>query len=176
MKIAAVVGSLRKDSFNLKIGEFIQKRYKHDFEVDILDLQEIPFYNQDIENTPPEPVKNFVGRISAADLVLWITPEYNGSIPGVLKNVIDWLSRGERVMTGKPSWIIGATPGKLGTVKAQLHLREILFSISSPVLRNEVYIGEVHQKIDEYGDLLDETTIQFLDSVVSDVKTWVEKL
>lgn len=89
-----------------------------------------------------------------ADAVLWVTPEYNYSIPSVLKNAIDWLSRGEKVLVGKPSWIVGASMGTLGTVRAQEHLRDILFSpgVSSPLLPgNEVYVGTVHEKIDDSG-------------------------
>ena len=88
----------------------------------------IPFYDQDIENNPPAVVSDFKNKVKNADAVLWLTPEYNGTVPGVLVNVIDWLSRVDKVMIGKPSWIMGASMGNLGTVKAQLHLRDILFS------------------------------------------------
>ncbi|MFC3747032.1 NADPH-dependent FMN reductase [Paenibacillus sp. GCM10012306] len=174
MKVAAIVGSIRKDSYNLKLAQFIKKRYGDKFDLEILSLN-LPFYDQDIENDPPEAVREFKNQVADADAVLWVTPEYNGTIPGVLGNAIDWLSRVDRVMNGKPSWIVGASMGNLGTVKAQLHLREILFSfgISSPLLPgNEVYIGAVHEKFDEAGNLTHEPTIQFLDSVVDNFLTW----
>jgi chromate reductase, NAD(P)H dehydrogenase (quinone) len=175
MKIVAIVGSIREDSYNLKLAKFIQKQYQERLDLDILNLREIPFYNQDIENDPPVAVKEFKSKVAAADAVLWITPEYNGTVPGVLVNAIDWLSRVDKVMIGKPSWIMGTSMGNLGTVKAQLHLRDILFSpgISSPLLPgNEVYVGAVHEKFDEAGNLTHEPTVQFLNSVVDNFTNW----
>src|SRR4051794_33952035 len=175
MKIVAIVGSIREDSYNLKLAKFIQKQYQERLDLDILNLREIPFYNQDIENEPPVAVKEFKSKVAAADAVLWVTPEYNGTVPGVLVNAIDWLSRVDKVMIGKPSWIMGTSMGNLGTVKAQLHLRDILFSpgISSPLLPgNEVYVGAVHEKFDEAGNLTHEPTVQFLNSVVDNFINW----
>ncbi|UPO90169.1 NAD(P)H-dependent oxidoreductase [Niallia sp. Man26] len=175
MKIVAIIGSIRKDSYNLKLTQFMQKRYKEKFNLEILSIRELPFYDQDIENNAPSTVKEFKRKVAEADAVLWVTPEYNGTIPGVLGNTIDWLSRVDKVMVGKPSWIIGATPGFLGTVKAQLHLREILFSLSSPLLPgNEVYIGAVHEKINVAGELIDEQTVKFLDLVVTNFLFWMK--
>ncbi|MCQ6280632.1 NAD(P)H-dependent oxidoreductase [Bacillus sp. EB600] len=175
MKVVAIVGSIRKDSYNLKLAQYIQKRYQERFELEILNIRELPFYDQDIENNPPEVVINFKNKVKNADAVLWVTPEYNGTVPGVLVNVIDWLSRVDKVMIGKPSWIMGASMGNLGTVKAQMHLRDILFSpgISSPLLPgNEVYVGAVHTKLDEAGNMTDESTVQFIDSVVDNFIKW----
>ncbi|GAA3410469.1 NADPH-dependent FMN reductase [Paenibacillus hodogayensis] len=179
MKVVAIVGSIRKDSYNLKLAQYIQDRYKDRFDLEILSLRGLPIYDQDIENEPSEEVKQFKAKVADADAVLWVTPEYNGTIPGVLGNAIDWLSRVDRVMNGKPSWIVGASMGALGTVKAQLHLREILFSlgISSPLLPgNEVYVGSVHEKIDASGNLTHEPTASFLDSVVNNFVAWVGSL
>lgn len=179
MKIVAIVGSIRKDSYNLKLVKYIQKRYQDRFELEILNLRELPFYDQDIEMDPPEVVKNFKQKVASSDAVLWVTPEYNGTIPGVLGNAIDWLSRVDKVMIGKPSWIVGASMGNLGTVKAQLHLRDILFAagISSPLLPgNEVYVGAVHEKLDETGELTHEPTVQFLDTVVDHFIDWITRI
>jgi chromate reductase, NAD(P)H dehydrogenase (quinone) len=175
MKIVALVGSIRRDSYNVKLAAYIQKKYQDRFELEILNLRELPMYDQDIENHPPEVVTEFKNKVANADAVLWVTPEYNGTVPGVLVNAIDWLSRVNKVMIGKPSWIMGASMGNLGTVKAQMHLRDILFSpgISSPLLPgNEVYVGAVHQKFDEQGNLTDEATVQFLDTVVDNFINW----
>jgi len=175
MKIAAIIGSNRKESYNLKLTKYLQKRYADRFELEIVSINELPFYNQDIENTPPESVTQFKARIKAADAVLWVVPEYNGTVPGIMVNAIDWLSRVDRVMNGKPSWIIGASMGNLGTVKAQMHLRDILFAggVNSPLLpSNEVYIGAVHEKIDAEGNLIHEPTVQFLDTVVTNFISW----
>jgi NAD(P)H-dependent FMN reductase len=175
MKVVAIVGSIRKDSFNLKLAQYIQKRYQERFDLEILNIREIPFYDQDIENNPPAVVSDFKNKVKNADAVLWLTPEYNGTVPGVLVNVIDWLSRVDKVMIGKPSWIMGASMGNLGTVKAQLHLRDILFSpgVSSPLLPgNEVYVGAAHTKFDETGNLTDEPTVKFIDTVVVNFINW----
>ncbi|KAB2337677.1 NAD(P)H-dependent oxidoreductase [Cytobacillus depressus] len=178
MKVVAIVGSIRKESYNLKLAKFIQERYKDRLDIEILPIRDLPFYDQDmdIEMDPPEAVKEFKSKVAAADAVLWVTPEYNYSIPGVLKNAIDWLSRVEKVMIGKPSWIMGTTMGTLGTVRAQQHLREILFcpGVGSPLIPgNEVYIGVIHEKMDERGSITHEPTIKFLDIVVDNFINWI---
>ncbi|MCM3570960.1 NADPH-dependent FMN reductase [Neobacillus mesonae] len=177
MKIAAIVGSVRKDSYNKKLAQYVQKRYADKFDLEILELSNIPLYNQDIENEPPAEVVEFKSKVKAADAVLWVTPEYNATIPGVLANAIEWLSRVDKVMIGKPSWIMGASMGVLGTVKAQGHLRDILFAagLQSPVLiGNDVYVGAVHTKMDEEGNITDEGTVAFLDQVVSNFMEWMK--
>lgn len=176
MKVVALVGSIRKDSYNLQLTKYIQERYQEQLDIEILNIRDIPHYDQDIENNAPIIVKEFKQKVAKADAVLWVTPEYNYSIPGVLKNAIDWLSRVDKILIGKPSWIMGASMGNLGTVRAQQHLRDILFSpgVSSPLLPgNEVYIGAVHQKIDEHGYLTHEPTVQFLDLVVENFIKWM---
>ncbi|WP_138493754.1 NADPH-dependent FMN reductase [Paenibacillus pinistramenti] len=177
MKIAAIIGSLRKDSFNMKLGQFMKEHFKNKLEIEFVKIGELPFFNQDIEMDPPESVRSFKHTIDMADAVLWITPEYNYSIPGVTKNAIDWLSRGDKVMKGKPSWIIGSSMGFLGSVRAQLHLREILFSpnIASPFFAgNEVYIGTAHDKFNKQGELIHEPTIRFLETVTDNFLEWME--
>ena len=128
MKVVAIVGSIRKDSYNLKLAKHVQKRYADQFEVEILDLAPLPMYNQDIELEAPQVVLDFKAKVKEADAVLWVTPEYNATIPGVLGNAIDWLSRVDKVMNGKPSIVMGTSMGILGSVKAQMHLRDILFA------------------------------------------------
>ncbi|MEK5172227.1 NAD(P)H-dependent oxidoreductase [Heyndrickxia sp. FSL W8-0496] len=178
MKIVAIVGSIRKESYNLKLAKYIQTRYADRFDLEILNIKDLPHYDQDIEMNPPEVVTEFKGKVAEADAVLWVTPEFNYSIPGVLKNAIDWLSRVEKVMIGKPSWIMGATMGALGTVRAQQHLRDILFcpGVGSPLLPgNEVYVGSVHEKIDESGNLTHESTVKFIDLVVDNFINWMNQ-
>lgn len=178
MKIVAIVGSIRKDSYNLQLAKHIQNRYEDQFEMEILDLSQLPIYNQDIELNPPVEVQNFKAKVKIADAVLWVTPEYNATIPGVLGNALDWLSRVEKVMNGKPSFIMGSSMGILGSVKAQMHLRDILFAsgLNSPVLGgNEVYVGAVHEKFDTEGNLTDKETIAFLDSVITNFQEWMKQ-
>lgn len=178
MKVVAIVGSIRKESYNMQLAQFIQKRYAEKLDLEVLSLKDLPMYNQDIENEPPQVVVDFKAKVKAADAVLWVTPEYNGTVPGVMVNAIDWLSRVDKVMIGKPSLMMGASMGNLGTVKAQLHLRDILFSsgINSPLLSgNDVYVGAVHTKFDAEGNLTDEGTVKFLDVVIDNFIDWAKK-
>ncbi|MFJ8236199.1 NADPH-dependent FMN reductase [Ureibacillus sp. NPDC094379] len=178
MKVVAIVGSIRKDSYNLKLAKHVQKRYADQFELEILDLAPLPMYNQDIELDAPQEVLDFKAKVKEAHAVLWVTPEYNSTIPGVLGNAIDWLSRVDKVMNGKPSMIMGSSMGVLGSVKAQMHLRDILFAsgLNSPLLpMNEVYVGAVHTKFDEEGNLTDQATIDFLDGVIANFQEWMKQ-
>ncbi|MFJ7972452.1 NADPH-dependent FMN reductase [Psychrobacillus sp. NPDC096389] len=178
MKVVAIVGSIRKDSYNLKLAQHVQKRYADQFDLEILSLRDLPMYDQDIELEAPQVVLDFKAKVKEADAVLWVTPEYNSTIPGVLGNAIDWMSRVDKVMNGKPSIIMGASMGVLGTVKAQMHLRDILFAsgLNSPLLpMNEVYVGAAHTKFDEAGNLTDESTIQFLDTVIKNFQEWMKQ-
>lgn len=170
MKIVALVGSLRKDSFNKQLVETIGKRYSHLFEVEIADIGILPHYNEDDEHNPSDEVKQFKKQIADADAVMISTPEFNWSIPGVLQNALDWTSRVERPLVGKPVLPMGVSQGVLGTVRAQLHLRQVLMSMGvnakiMPPAGNEIFIGAARQKFTD-GVLTDETTLQFLDQVI----------
>ncbi|MDC3415128.1 NAD(P)H-dependent oxidoreductase [Aquibacillus sp. 3ASR75-11] len=174
MKVVGLVGSIRKDSYNQYVANFIKNRYKEEMNLQFLSIKALPFFDQTIEEDQPTVVKDFKKTIKEADAVLIVTPEYNHSVPGILKNSIDWLSRVDRVMIGKPALIVGASTGLLGTVRCQMHLRQIFASpgIAAKVLPgNEVFIGRVQDKLDENGQLVDQPTIDFLDSVI---KTFVK--
>ncbi|WP_339214968.1 NADPH-dependent FMN reductase [Ornithinibacillus sp. FSL M8-0202] len=172
MNVVTLVGSIRKESLNMKIAKFMQDRYKDKFNMQILSIDTLPFYNQDDENDPPQVVKDFKREIANADAVIIVTPEYNWSIPGVLKNALDWGSRVEKVLVNKPVFPLGASQGVLGTIRAQLHLRDILSStgIQARILPpggNEVLINLAGQKVDVETDMLtDQKTIEFLDSKI----------
>ncbi|SEN02978.1 NAD(P)H-dependent FMN reductase [Mesobacillus persicus] len=172
MNIVTLVGSLRKDSYNLQLFKTMEERYQGKLNMTLADIRSLPYFDQDEENNPPQVVKDFKEAIAKADGVIIITPEYNWSVPGVLKNALDWASRVDKVFIGKPVMAIGATLGMLGTVRAQMHLREILSSpgIQAKILPpggNEVLIGSANQKFDDQtGKLVDEGTLSFLDNKV----------
>jgi len=177
MKIVAMVGSNRKESYNMKLTKFMQQRYSGKLDIEILPIDKLPMYCEDDELDPPEVVKEIRAKIKESDGILFATPEHNASIPALLKNAIDWFSRVEKVMIGKPAMIVGASMGKLGTVKAQLQLRQILNSAGVSTLTlpgNEVYVGAAHEKIED-GKLTDEPTIEFIDSVIDNFTKWIEK-
>lgn len=170
MKIVAIVGSLRKGSYNKQLAATIKERYGKTFELEILDIGLLPHFDQDIETNPPETVIDFKRKVKEADGVIIITPEYNWSIPGVLKNALDWLSRVDKVLIGKPVMTAGAATGLMGTLRAQLHLRQILTALQVkllPPVGNEILINQASAKFDEEtGKLIDETTLSFLDVVM----------
>ncbi|MGG3451133.1 MULTISPECIES: NADPH-dependent FMN reductase [Bacillaceae] len=170
IKVKAIIGSTSSTSFNLKIVEHMKKRYADQLDITPVFINDVESFSIDIENNPPANVQKFKADVKDSDAVLFAVPEYNFSIPGTMKNAIDWLSRGgDFTVKDKPAFIIGSSMGVLGSVRAQIHLREILSNPAlAPVLLpgNEVYIGSVHEKINEAGELTDNGTVEFLDSVV----------
>ena len=171
MKIAALVGSVRKDSYNKQLAETIKDRFQAKFALDVLDIRSLPYYDQDEEKNPPEIVREFKRTVKEADGVMILTPEYNWSVSGVLKNALDWLSREDKVLIGKPVMIAGVSTGALGTIRAQLHLRQILSSpgIQARVLPpagNEIVVNFAEQKF-KSGKLADDATLNFVDNVVN---------
>ncbi|QSO53974.1 NAD(P)H-dependent oxidoreductase [Alicyclobacillus curvatus] len=171
MKLVGFVGSVRRNSYNAMLLNFIGKQYEKAFKLDVADISVLPYFNQDEENDPPAAVKTFKQTVLEADGLIIATPEYNWSVPGILKNALDWLSRGEHVTIGKPVLIVGASTGMIGTLRAQLHLRQIL---SSPGLDcrvlppggNEVLVTFAANKFDDGGQLTDGPTVVFLNTVV----------
>jgi chromate reductase len=161
IEILGIVGSLRAGSFNHLALKAAQELVPEGAVLDLIDLHGIPVFNQDDEVTIPATVREFKRRIMAANAILFATPEYNYSIPGVLKNAIDWASRpyGESAWQGKPAAILGASPGHLGTARAQYHLRQVLVALNMPVVNQpEVMIGDAAQRFDRDGKLTDEPT------------------
>lgn len=179
MKIAALVGSNRKDSYNKLLVKYMKEKYAGKLDIDILPIDELPFYNQDKEMDPPAIVEDLRERIKNSDGILFATPEYNASISGMLKNAIDWFSRVDLVMVNKPAMIVGASMGAMGTVKAQIQLRQILNAPGVGTLTlpgNEVFVGSVQNKMDEQGNLTDEQTVQFIDNVVDNYVQWIKRV
>lgn len=179
MKIVAIVGSLRKESFNRKITNYIKDRYKEKLEIEILSLNDLIIFDEDIEKDPPEAVNIFKEKIKSSEGILFVTPEYNHSIPAGLKNALDWCSRKERVMVGKPTFIVGASSGNVGTARCQAELRKVINSPGVAALNlpgNLCLIDNVQDKFDESGDFIDERTIKYLDKVVDNYISWAEKM
>lgn len=179
LKILGIPGSLRKESFNLKALKAAQQLVPEDAEIEIFTLHGIPPFSEDDEKNPPERVTEFKRKIREADGVLIVTPEYNYSIPGVLKNAIDWASRpyGDSAWAGKPVAIMGASPGMLGTARAQYHLTQtFVFLNMFAVIQPEVLISAAHQKFDANGNLTDETVKKLISQLLKNLVTWAKKL
>ncbi|HWG57533.1 MAG TPA: NAD(P)H-dependent oxidoreductase [Candidatus Acidoferrales bacterium] len=161
LTILGIAGSLRKASYNRAALREAQKLAPPGARLEIFDLDGIPLFNEDDEKNPPRQVTEFKRRIRAADAILIVTPEYNYSIPGPLKNAIDWASRpyGDSAWNGKPVAVMGASVGATGTARAQYHLRQsFVFLNMHAVNQPEVMIGNAAQKFDASGNLTDETT------------------
>ena len=177
--ILGFAGSLRKGSFNRSILQAALELVPGDAKLDIFDLEGIPPFNQDLENQPPEKVKDFKAKIRAADAILISTPEYNYSIPGVLKNAIDWASRpyGDNAFEGKPVAIMGASPGMIGTARSQYHLRQtFVFLNMLPINRPEVMVSSANEKIDKDGRVTDAKTREKIRELLESLVAWTRRL
>jgi chromate reductase len=166
MNILALSGSNRKDSFNTMLLHNLQALASSGMEIEIADTATIPLYNQDVEHVSfPASVHALKEKIERADGIIIATPEYNRSIPGTLKNVIDWVSRpyGKNSFAGKPTIVAGVSVGKLGTAIAQSHLRQILMHLDARVIgQPELYLGPAHELFDTDGNLMDDSTKELL--------------
>jgi chromate reductase len=158
MKILAIPGSLRKASYNHGLLKAAVELAPKGCSVEIFDLTAIPLYNQDQESTLPPSVTALKAKVRAADALLIATPEYNYSVPGVLKNALDWVSRpyGDNAWDNKPLAILGATMGLQGTSRAQYHLRQICVTLNMhPLNRPELMVSAAQDKFDDQGNLTD---------------------
>lgn len=179
MKIVGISGSLRMGSFNSALLRAAQAVAPEDMEIEIASIADLPPFNADVQAEGfPVAVERLVDRIRRADGVLIATPEYNYSIPGVLKNAIDWVSRADdQPFNGKAVAIMGASMGLLGTARAQYHLRQVFVFLNALVMnRPEVFVGAAHDKHDEAGNLIHDGTREFLASYLKSVKEWVERI
>lgn len=179
ISILGFAGSLRKGSYNKSLLRAAQEIVPADAKLEIFDLEGIPPFNQDLENQPPEKVKEFKAKIRAADAILIATPEYNYSIPGVLKNAIDNASRpyGDNPFDGKPVAIMGASIGMLGTARAQYHLRQSLVFLNMyPLNQPEVMVPLAQEKIDQNGRVTDQKTREKIKELLEALVIWTRKL
>ncbi|MBK6005107.1 NAD(P)H-dependent oxidoreductase [Ramlibacter ginsenosidimutans] len=174
MKVLGISGSLRKGSYNSMALRAAQKLAPQGMTIEIADISRIPLYNDDVRaaGEPPE-VAALKAQIRAADAVLLVTPEYNFSIPGVLKNTLDWMSRPpEPPFDGKVVGIMGASPGPVGTARVQYDLRKVLvFMNAFTVNKPEVFISNCAGKFDAAGNLTDEATAKFVGDLLVSIQT-----
>ena len=179
VRILGFAGSLRKQSYNKAILAAAVEMVSENTTLEVFDLEGIPPFNQDLERQPPDRVKEFKSRIRAADAILIATPEYNYSIPGVLKNAIDWASRpyGDNAFDGKPVAVMGASVGTLGTARAQYDLRRsFVFLNMFPLNQPEVMVPVVQDKVDDNGKLTDEKTRKKIKELLQNLVAWTQRM
>lgn len=175
--VAVIVGSLRKGSFNRMTARALAKFAPDSLALDIVEIGELPLYNQDLDQDPPQSWASFRDRIRAADAVLFVTPEYNRSMPGVLKNAIDVGSRpyGSSAWDGKPGAVISVSPGAVGGFGANHHLRQSMVFLNVPVMpQPEAYVGGASKVFDAEGEP-NEGTREFLRGFITAYAAWVER-
>src|SRR5580693_8129338 len=179
VRILGIAGSLRRGSYNQAALRAAKLLVPENSEIDLFQLEGIPTFNEDDEKRPPSSVLELKKRIRRADAVLIVTPEYNYSIPGVLKNAIDWASRpyGDSAWTEKPAAIMGASVGTIGTARAQYHLRQIMVFLNMfPINQPEVMIGHAAERFDKDGKLTDEKTKEFIRQLLTNLVAWTRRL
>lgn len=168
-KVGIVVGSLRKESFSKKIANNVAKMFPDGWTTEMVEIGNLPLYNQEYDDHSPAEYTAFRSKIKEFDAILFVTPEYNRSVPGVLKNAIDVASRpwGQSVWAGKPAAIISQSIGNIGGFGANHHLRQILTFLDMPILQQpEVYIADSPGLLDDNGIITNEDTVKFLQSFV----------
>ena len=179
IRILGIAGSLRQQSYNRGTLRAAAELVPEGATVEIFELDGIPIYNQDDEGNPPEKVTEFKRKIRDADAILFVTPEYNYSVPGMLKNAIDWASRpyGDNSFDGKPAAIMGASIGAIATARAQYDLRKMMVFLNMfPINQPEVMIGNAGERFDEQGNLTDETTKKFIRQQLENLVAWTRRI
>lgn len=170
MKLVGIAGSIADQSYNRMLLKFIATHFSNQVDVEILDINDIPMFNQDNDISQGDALQYIAHKIEAADGVILATPEHNHTVPAALKSLIEWLSYSIHPLEGKPTWIVGASYYTQGSSRAQLHLRQILESPGVGAIclpGNEVLLGNVKQAFDEDGNLKDKGTIDFIQSTLN---------
>ena len=174
--IAVFVGSLRKESLNRKLAKALEELAPSSLKLEIVEIGQLPLYNQDFDEDPSPVYVEFRARVRAADGVLFVTPEYNRSVPGALKNALDVASRpyGQSAWNGKPGAVISASPGAIGRFGANHHLRQSLVFLNVPAMQQpEAYIGGADKLFDASGKLASDGTRKFLQQFIEAFTNWV---
>lgn len=178
-KIGYFVGSLSKESINRKLAKALVQLAPKNLELTEITYGELPLYNYDYDKDYPQVAKTFKAAIANVDAVLFVTPEYNRSIPGALKNAIDWASRpyGQNAFTRKPSGVIGASPGSIGTAVGQQHLKSILGFCNSPLMNAiEAYIHFTPELISDDGQVKVKSTEDFLRNYMKEFGDFIDRV
>jgi len=176
--VGVLIGSTRKDSLNRKMANTLVAIAPAGMKLSIIEIADLPHYNQDWEGNPPPAVTAFRQAIARVDAVLFVTPEYNRSIPGVLKNAIDVGSRpyGKSVWQGKPAAVVSVSPGAIGGFGANHHLRQCFVFLDMPALQQpEAYIGGAGSMFNEAGQLTNDSTRQFMQKFLASFERWIER-
>jgi chromate reductase len=176
--VAVIVGSLRKEAFSLKVANALGKLAPPSLKLNTVTLNGLSFFSQDLEANPPADWVGFRETLQKSDAVILVTPEYNRSIPGVLKNAIDIGSRpyGKSSFLGRPLGLFGTSPGAHGGVSAVKHLQQIMPGIAGPIMQQpEAYAGMLGDGFDASGDVTKDALKQFLTTYVQEFAAWVEK-
>ncbi|HEY2445671.1 MAG TPA: NADPH-dependent FMN reductase [Rhizomicrobium sp.] len=179
MDVCAICGSLRKRSFNRMALRAARELAPQGMTIAECAIRQFPLYDEDVRQLGfPGPVQDLRERIRAADAILFVTPEYNYSMPGVLKNAIDWASRPpDQPFNGKPAAIMGASPSMFGSARAQYHLRQSCVYLNMfPVNQPEVFIAGADRKFDENGNLTDEATRKLIARLLQELARWTARL
>lgn len=179
VRILGIPGSLRRESFNRATLLAATQLAPDGATIQVFELDGIPGFNQDDEQNPPAKVVELKKRIRESDAILFVTPEYNYSVPGVLKNAIDWASRpyGDSAWSGKPVAIMGASVGALGTARAQYHLRQMFVFLNMfPVNQPEVMIGNAAERFDAAGNLTHDATKEFIRQLLQNLVDWTRRI
>lgn len=176
-RILALVGGISKNSLNKKLFTALKLQAPIGFELEAFDISKLPFFSQDLEADLPSPVKELKNLVLGAAGILFITPEYNRSFPGVLKNALDWGSRpwGQNSWDKKPAAVLGASVGNIGTFGAQHHLRQVLAYLNMPTLGQPEFYLNAAKSFDDQGNLMDEKTKGFIDGFWKSYAAWVIK-
>jgi chromate reductase len=176
--VAIFVGSLRKESLNRKMANALIGMAPASLKMEIVEIGHLPLFNQDFEANPPQAVTEFKQRIQAADAVLFVTPEYNRSVPGALKNAIDVGSRpyGQSAWNGKPGAVISVSPGAIGGFGANHHLRQSMVFLNVPMMQQpEAYIGNAANLFDDKGNIANDSTRDFMQKFLQSFSQWIER-
>ena len=179
LRILGIAGSLRRQSYNRAALRAATQLAPEGATIDTFEINGIPPFSEDDEQDPPAKVVELKRSIRDADAVLFVTPEYNYSIPGVLKNAIDWASRpyGDSAWVGKPAAVMGASVGTIGTARAQYHLRQVMVFLNMfPLNQPEVMIAKAHERFDAEGNLTDEKTKEFIGLLLQGLVDWTRRL